>query len=263
MALDTVLYEASDGIARITMNRPERRNALNHQLLDDLDAAFTMAEQDDDVRVVILAGAGKSFCAGYDLSGSYYITPPEKEGRWTLGNALMALRGIEGRYQRIWNCPKPTIARVQGHALAAGCYLQLLCDISVADNDALLGHPAVKMGGVSSMPLWQVALGLKKARYLLMTGRLVDGREADRIGLVSLAVPADRLDDTVDGIARDCAEVPFEGALHNKEALNTALEVMGVGALFRYHGQMNALGRLRDRPPADDDQFTRFRTHRP
>ncbi|MFN0145126.1 MAG: enoyl-CoA hydratase/isomerase family protein [Dehalococcoidia bacterium] len=257
MELQTVLYTAEAGVARITMNRPEKRNALNHQLMDDLDAAFTAAEGDPEVRVIVLAGAGASFSAGYDLKGSYYTTPPQPAGRWTVANSLMTLRGIEGRYQRIWNCPKPTIARVQGHALAGGCYLQLLCDISVAAEDARLGHPAVKMGGVSSMPLWQVALGLKQARYLLMTGRVIDGREAERIGLVTMAVPAGELDATVESIVADCLEVPFEGALQNKEALNTSLEIMGVGALFRYHGQMNALGRLRDR--GADDGFDRYR----
>jgi enoyl-CoA hydratase len=257
MDFETVLYTTGAGVACITMNRPEKRNSLNHQLMDDLDAAFTEAERDPEVRVIVLAGAGPSFSAGYDLKGSYYTTPPEPEGRWTVANSLMTLRGIEARYQRIWNCPKPTIARVQGHAFAGGCYLQLLCDISVAANDAQLGHPAVKMGGVSSMPLWQIALGLKKARYLLMTGRIVDGAEAERIGLVTLAVPPAELDATVESVVADCLAVPFEGALQNKEALNTSLEIMGVGALFRYHGQMNALGRLRDR--SGDDGFDRFR----
>jgi enoyl-CoA hydratase len=241
--LETVLYSTKDGVANIVMNRPERHNALNHQLLDDIDAAFTMAEDDPDVRVVVLSGAGRSFCSGYDLNGSYYITPPE--GGWTRDTALMRLRGIEARYQRIWNCPKPTVAKVHGNALAGGCYLQLLCDISVAAEDARLGHPAVKMGGMSSMPLWQVALGLKKARYLLLTGRIIDGREAERIGLVTLAVPRDELDATVDGVVGDLLQVPYGGAVLNKEGLNTALEIMGVGALFRYQGQMNALGRLR------------------
>ena len=258
MDLETVDYRVEDGIARIAMNRPDKRNALNHQLLDDIDAAFAAAEEDDDVGVVVLSGNGPSFSAGYDLKGSYYTSPPQPEGRWTLGNTLMTLRGIEARYQRIWNCPKPTIAQVHGHAVAGGCYLQLLCDISVAAEDAQLGHPAVRMGGVSSMPLWQVALGLKKARYLLLTGRLVDGREAERIGLVSLAVPASELADTVDGIARDCLAVPRDGQLQNKEALNTSLEIMGVGALFRYHGQMNALGRLRENR-GQGDGFERFR----
>lgn len=258
MDLETVLYTVADGVGRITLNRPQKRNALNHQLLDDIDAAFGAAEADPDVRVIVLAANGPDFSAGYDLKGSYYTSPPEREGRWTVANSLRTLRGIEARYQRIWNCPKPTIARVQGNALAGGCYLQLLCDISVASTDARLGHPAVKMGGVSSMPLWQVALGLKNARYLLLTGRVISGVEAERMGLVTLAVPPDELDATVEGIVADCLEVPFEGALQNKEALNTSLEIMGVGALFRYHGQMNALGRLRERS-ASGDGFERFR----
>lgn len=257
MDLQTVQYSVKDGVARIVMNRPEKRNALNHQLLDDLDAAFTLAEDDDGVGAIVLAANGPAFCAGYDLQGSYYTTPPAKEGHWTVGNSLRTLRGIEARYERIWNCFKPTIAQVHGHALAGGCYLQLLCDISVAAEDATLGHPAVRMGGVSSMPLWQVALPMKVARYLLLTGRLISGREAERIGLVSLAVPREDLERTVDLIALDCLQVPRDGQLQNKEALNTALEIMGVGALFRYHGQMNALGRLRER--TEDDGFNRFR----
>ena len=257
MKLETVEYAVDDGIARIVMNRPDKRNALNHQLLDDIDRAFTAAEDDDAVGVVVLSANGPSFCAGYDLKGSYYTSVPKKDGKWTVGNSLKTLRGIEARYQRIWNCTKPTIAQVHGHALAGGCYLQLLCDISIAADDALLGHPAVKMGGVSSMPLWQVALPMKVARYLLLTGRTLTGVEAARIGLVTMAVPLTDLAATVDAIARDCLAVPRDGQLHNKEALNTSLEIMGVGALFRYHGQMNALGRLRER--GDDDGFDRFR----
>jgi len=264
MDLQTVLYQVEGGVARITLNRPDKRNALDYQLLDDIDAAFVAAEADDDVRVVVLAAAGPSFCAGYDLGNSYYTKPPDPPGHWTVGNSLTRLRQIEARYQRIWNCPKPTIARVQGHALAGGCYLQLLCDISVAAENAALGHPAIRMGGVSSMPLWQVALGMRMARYLLLTGRIIDGREAERIGLVTLAVAETDLDETVDGIVADCLQVPFEGALHAKEALNTALEIQGVGALFRYHGQMNALGRLRGSPETGaEDPYSRYRQQRP
>ena len=253
MELETVQYSVEGGIATILMDRPERRNALNHRLLDDLDTAFGEAERDPAVRVVVLAGTGPSFCSGYDLGGSYYVTPPE-DG-WTVGTGLERLRDIEQRYRRLWDLPKPTIARVHGHALAGGCYLQLLCDISVAADDAVLGHPAVRMGGVSSMPLWQVVLGPKVARYLLFTGRTVSGSEAARIGLVSLAVPMSDLHATVQAIAEDCAAVPPDGQRQHKETLNTDLEIMGVGALFRYHGQMNALGRLRSpsRPTERDD----------
>jgi len=98
--METVNYSVEDHIARIEMNRPERHNALDFQLLDDIDGAFTEAENDDDVYVIVLSGAGRSFCSGYDRNGSYYITAPE--GGWTTNNALMRLRGIEERYMRIW-----------------------------------------------------------------------------------------------------------------------------------------------------------------
>jgi enoyl-CoA hydratase len=238
----TVSYRVDGPIARIQMNRPEKRNALDHRLMDDLDAAFEAAAGDPEVRVAVLSGAGPSFCAGYDLAGSYYTSAPA--GGWTAPTALTRLRDIEERYQRIWNFPKPTIARVHGHALAGGCYLQLLCDISIAASDAKLGHPAVKMGGVSSMPLFQVVLGVRAARYLLMTGRIVDGTAAERMGLVTMAVPPAQLDEVVESVAADVAAIPPDGQLHQKEALNTALEIQGVGALFRYHGQMNALCRI-------------------
>ena len=168
-----------------------------------------------------------------------------------------ACAGIEARYQRIWNCTKPTIARVQGTRWPAGCYLQLLCDISVAADDAVLGHPAVKMGGVSSMPLWQVALGLKRRATCCSRAGSSTGAKRSESALSRL--PSRRPSSTrrwtpSPGTASRCRAT---GAMQNKEALNTALEIMGVGALFRYHGQMNALGRLRERQP--DDGFNRFR----
>ncbi|MBU2547502.1 MAG: enoyl-CoA hydratase/isomerase family protein [Proteobacteria bacterium] len=240
--MQTVEYRVSDHVGTIAMNRPERHNALGYDLLDDLDEAFDLAEADDAVRVVVLQGNGPSFCSGYDLKGSYYIHGPRSGvAEWNVKEAMLNLRGIEARYMRIWNFPKPTVAKVHGYALAGGCYLQMLCDVSVAAEDAVLGHPAMKRGGVSSMPLWQVLLGPKKARYLLMTGRTVDGREAERIGLVSLAAPRDRLDETVAGIAADIAAVGVADAFQNKEALNTLMEIQGLGAMFRYAGQMNSI----------------------
>ena len=244
MDLETVEYKTRDKVGYIVMNRPEKRNALNYQLLDDLDAAFDMAEADDSINVVVLKGNGPSFCSGYDLSGSYYTSIPKGHDHWDMKNALMTLRGIDARYLRIWNFPKPTIAQVHGHCLAAGCYLQMLCDISVAAEDALFGHPAQRWGGVSSMPLWQILMGVKHARYMLMTGRSVSGIDAERWGLVSLAVPLDQLEVTVDKIADEVAEVPPHGMLQNKEALNTDLEMLGVGAMFRFHGHHNAMDRI-------------------
>ena len=243
--MKTVEYSVRNSICSIAMNRPEKRNALNYDLFDDLDEAFDRAEKDSTVKVVVLKGNGPAFCSGYDLKESYYLTGyKEDPGNWDFEKATMIRRDIEQHYLRIWDFPKPTIAQVHGSVLAAGCYLQLLCDITVAAEDAVLGHPAMKWGGVSSMPLWQVMLGPKKARYLLFTGRTIDGKEAERIGLVSMAVPGDKLEETVNQIAAEIATIPHEGIMHNKEALNTDLEIMGLGALFRYHRQMNALGRI-------------------
>lgn len=242
----TVEYSVNNNICYIALNRPEKRNAIDREMSDELDAAFVRAEADEEVKVVVLKGNGPSFCSGYDIKGSYYLQGL-KDGTtdWNYKDTTALLRNmVEARYLRIWNCSKPTIAQVHGSALAAGCYLQLLCDISVAAEDAVLGHPAIRWGGVSSMPLWQVILGPKRARYLLFTGRTIDGKEAERIGLVSLTVSADQLEQTVNQIATEMSEIPNEGIIHNKEVLNTDLEIMGVGAMFRYHGCQNALGRF-------------------
>lgn len=244
MSFETVLYETADGIARITMNRPQKHNALNHQMMDDLDAAFAQAGRDDSVSAIVLSGAGPSFCSGYDLKGgSYYISPPNGEAAWRTETAMAALADIEQRYLRIWNCPKVTIAQVHGNALAAGCYLQLLCDISVAADNARLGHPAAGVGS-SSMPLWQVAMPLKKARYLLMTKRIIDGTTAERFDLVTMAVPEAELAATVNSIAADCAKLGPVDARYKKTVYNSALEMPGLAAAFRYQSHMNAFARL-------------------
>jgi enoyl-CoA hydratase len=244
MNLETVIYEVKENIAKITMNRPDKRNALNHALLRDLDTAFEQADNDPEVRVVILTGAGKAFSAGYDLRGSPYTSVPEGFDKWTTGNALRTLRGISARYLRIFNMTKPTIAQISGYCLAAGCYLQMCCDISVAAEDAVLGHPATRGGGVTSMPLWVTLLGLRKAKEMLLTSKLINGKEAERIGLVNKAVPPDKLEAEVWSLAKNMAEVPPDGMIILKEALNTHALMLGLDAVFAYHRQLNALGRV-------------------
>lgn len=244
MDFETVIYEVKDNIARVIMNRPEKRNALNHQLLDDLDAAFAEADDDPEVRVVILSAAGPSFSAGYDLKASYYTSIPEGYDEWTTGNALRTLRKISERYLMIRNLSKPVIAQIHGYCVAAGCYLQMCCDVAIAAEDAILGHPATRGGGVTSMPLWVSFLGLRKAKEMLMTGRLVNGRKAEQIGLVNKAVPADKLEEEVWKMAQEMAEVPPDGMLILKEALNTHAQILGMDAVFAYHRQLNALGRV-------------------
>jgi enoyl-CoA hydratase len=213
--------------------------------LDDIDAVFDHAEADKSVNVIVLKGAGKSFCSGFDLKGSYYLTPPE--GGWKYRNSYEILnKKVYAKYPRIFNFPKITIAQVHGHCTDAGSYFQLLCDISVAADDAIFGHPAQKWGGAQSMPLWQLYLGVKKARYLLMSGRRISGKEAAEMGLVSISVPRDKLESEVEKLANEIAEIPPDGALHNKIAMNTDLKMRGIDALFDYYGQMNRYGRFMD-----------------
>ncbi|MFX1277897.1 MAG: enoyl-CoA hydratase/isomerase family protein [Promethearchaeota archaeon] len=251
MEFETVIYESNKEtkVGYITLNRPEKHNALSYQLLDDIDAVFDYAEADDSVKVIVLKGAGKSFCSGFDLKGSYYLTPPE--GGWKYKNSYDILRKkIYAKYTRIFNFPKVTIAQIHGHCSDAGCYLQLCCDISVAAEDALLGHPAQLWGGSQSLPLWQFYLGEKRARYLLMSGRRISGKQAADWGLVSISVPRENLDEEVNKLAAEIAQVPVWGYMHNKLAMNTALKITGLDALFEYFGQMNRFSRfVPDRPP--------------
>lgn len=245
---ETILYETKGKIVSITLNRPEKHNCLNYQMLDDIDAALDLAEEDESTNVLILKANGKSFCSGFDTKGSYYTTPPE--GGWTYRNSYNILnKKVYAKYTRIFNFPKVTIAQIHSRCTDAGCYLQLSCDISVAADDALMGHPAQKWGGSQSTPLWQLFLGSKKARYLLMSGRLIDGKKAAEMGLVSISVPRDKIEEEVNALAEEIAEIPRDGALHNKIAMNTDLKILGVDALFDYYGQMNRYTRFINRKP--------------
>jgi len=259
MKPETVLYEVKENIARITMNRGEKMNALNHALWDDLITAFDQAENDPEVRVIILCGVARAFCSGWDLKGSYYISVPEGYDQWTAGNALSTLRRISERYLKIMNIPKPVIAQIRGYCLAAGCYLAMLCDIAIAAEDALFGHP-VGRGGVDSMPLWITYLGYRKAKELLMTQQIIDGKEAARIGLINRAVPGDKLEEEVWKMAKLFTESSPDAIAIQKEAFNTHAEIMGRSALFAYHRQLNALGRVGRSGTPIDLEASRQRT---
>lgn len=243
LELENIIYEVKENVAKITMNRGDKMNALNHGLWDDLLAAFEEAEMDPEVRAIILCGSGKAFCSGWDLKESYYITGPKGQERWTTSNALSTLRKISERYLKIMNVPKPVIAQVHGYCLAAGCYLEMLCDIAIAAEDAKMGHP-VGRGGVDSMPLWVTYLGMRKAREMLLTQQIIDGREAEAIGLVNRAVPADKLEETVWEMAKLFTAGDPDAIAIQKTALNTHAEILGRGATFAYHAQLNALGRV-------------------
>jgi enoyl-CoA hydratase len=213
-----LLREATDWGVRLTLNRPSKLNALSAELRDALTEAVAAAEADPDIRVIAIAGAGRAFCSGYDLSED---APDDVRGwRKILAEDVAATLAI-------WRCSKPVIAQVHGFALAGGLELAMACDLVVASDDARLGEPEIRFGSAPVTLLMPFLIGQKATRELLMTGDLVDAAEARRMGLVNRVVPADRLAAEVDELAETLARVEPDVMAPTKLMLNRAMEASG------------------------------------
>ncbi|CAI7980882.1 enoyl-CoA hydratase [Frankia sp. Mgl5] len=239
-----VLYDVADGIATITLNRPEVANAQNGPLLEELDAAWTKAAADKDVAVIVLRAEGKHFSAGHDLKSGQPL--PDKITLEMLYE-LEARRYLE--FSLRWrNVPKPSIAAVQGRCISGGLLLCWPCDLIIAAEDALFSDPVVAMGigGVEYHGhTWE--LGPRKAKEILFTGRAVTATEAEKIGMVNKVVPRDQLDTETRALAQHIATMPSFGLRQAKRAVNQTLDVQGfyaaIQSVFDVHqtGHGNAL----------------------
>jgi enoyl-CoA hydratase len=196
MSESLVRVEAERGIRRLTLNRPDKLNALSKPLMEALGEALEEAAQDDSTRVMVLAGAGRSFCAGYDLT---------EDLTTEVGVLQQVLRRDLDRLLELFDHPKPIVARVQGHCLAGGLDLTMLCDLVVASTDAVFGLPEITFGSAPVANVLPWLVGARKAKELMLTGERIDGVEAHRLGLVNRVVPPEDLDATVDGIANRIA----------------------------------------------------------
>jgi enoyl-CoA hydratase/carnithine racemase len=242
--MDQILYEVSDRVAVITLNRPEKANAQTMALLDDLDAAWTRAAADEDVRVIVLRANGKHFSSGHDLSGGTPV--PEKITLEWIYNAE-ARRYLE--YSLRWrNIPKPSIAAVQGKCIAGGLLLCWPCDLIVAAENAEFSDPVVHMGigGVEYHGhTWE--LGPRKAKEILFTGRAVTAEEAEKAGMVNRVVPLAELETATMELARHIAQMHPFALRQAKRAVNQTLDVQGfyaaIQSVFDIHqtGHGNAL----------------------
>jgi enoyl-CoA hydratase len=213
-----LLRQATGWGVRLTLNRPSKLNAIDRRLRDALTTALGEAVDDDAVRVIVIEGAGRAFCSGYDLSEE---SPPTAWGwREVLAEDVAATLAI-------WRCPKPVVAAVHGYCLAGGLELAMACDLVVAAEDAQLGEPEIRFGSAPVTLLMPYLVGQKKTRELLLTGDLVSGTEAERIGLVNRVVPADRLRDEVDALADKLARVDPDVMAPTKLMLNRAMEAAG------------------------------------
>ena len=203
---------------RLTMNRPAKLNAISHDLRVALDAAIAAAAQDPGVRVIAIAGAGRAFSSGYDLS-------EEQPGDTWSWRRILA-EDVASTLA-IWRCPKPVIAQVHGYALAGGLELAMACDLIVAAEGSQLGEPEIRFGSAPVTLLMPYLIGQKMTRELLLTGDLIDAERAERIGLVNRVVALDRLEAEVDALADRLARVPEDVMAPTKAMLNRAMEAAG------------------------------------
>jgi len=218
---DDVLYESADGVARITLNRPLVLNAINRNLLRLLDAALDQAEADDDVRAVILTGAGRAFSAGGDLWASLY---PDDDPAPDSVEVLM----------RIWSFPKPTVAAVRGHAVGQGCELAGVCDLTIASDNARLGEIQIRHGFGIPVLITPFLASQKQAKEVLLLGEVIEAQDALRMGLVNGVVPDDQLEDAATEMAGKLASLPPSAVRLNKRLVNLVYEQMGLIDAVRY-----------------------------
>ena len=216
-----LLQEVTEWGVRLTLNRPAKLNAISAELRDALTATIADATADERVRVIAIAGAGRAFCAGYDLSEAAPTTA------WDWRDVLA--RDVEATLA-VWSCPKPVIAQVHGYALAGGLELAMACDLIVAAEGAQLGEPEIRFGSAPVTLLMPFVIGQKKTRELLLTGDLIGAAEAERIGLINRVVPADDLVAAVDELAGKLARVPPDVMAPTKLMLNRAMDAAGFAA---------------------------------
>ncbi len=231
MEFGSVLYEASDRVATITLNRPERFNAIHLTMPDDIAAAFEYAGDDDSVHVVVLTGAGRGFCGGYDLkefAESAGPNPGIQDMPWDPMIDHRFMQRCTQRFMSIWRCPKPVIARLHGDAIAGGSDIALCSDLIVMDEHARIGYPPARVWGCPTTAMWVYRLGAEKAKHMLFTGDLIDGKRAKEIGLVFDAVPAAGLDDAVRKLTDRIRGVPKNQLAMMKLLVNQAYEQMGL-----------------------------------
>lgn len=225
MGSENVVCEREDGIAVLTLNRPEKLNALSPELMAELRRWLTEIERDDEVRVVILTGAGRAFSAGFDIGGPgdvggeiYDLQPDEWRRR---------LKENIDTFMMIWHLSKPVIAAINGYALAGACELAQICDIKIASEKAVMGEPEIRFGTGPPLLVTPFSVGFAKAKELLLTGDMIDAHEAERLGMINRVVPHAELMAECRRTAKKLMKIAQVGLKMNKIAVNRAFEGMG------------------------------------
>ena len=242
LVFEHLTYEVEKGRARIMLNRPDKRNALSIELVEELRTALWEADDDKSVHCVILKGAGSSFCAGYDLTPAKSVKSDDIERRKNRGIDDDAWQ-IE-RFQRclrtLTEMHKPSIAQIHGHCYAGGTDLALYCDILISADTASIGYSALRNMGAAPNQMWLYHIGPQWAKRLLLTGDTVTGEDAARIGLVLKSVPEEFLEHEVEGLADRLSWIDAEMLSTNKRIINIGMELMGAQTLQRLAAENDA-----------------------
>jgi enoyl-CoA hydratase len=233
---ETILYAVDGPVATITLNRAERLNTIVPPMPDEVEAAVGRATRDQEVKVIVLRGAGRSFCGGYDFGEGFehWDEAIKTEGRWDPGKDFAFATTPEisptQKLMSVWRSPKPVIAQVHGWCVGGGSDFALCADLIVASEDAQIGTPYSRIWGAYLSGMWIYRLGLARAKYHALTGRPLSGKEAAEIELINEAVPFDRLEARVAELAADLARIPASQLAAMKLIVNQAYENMGLAS---------------------------------
>jgi enoyl-CoA hydratase len=236
MSYETLLYDTADAVATITLNRPERLNTIVPPMPDEIEAAVQRATGEGSVKVIVLRGAGRAFCAGFDFGGGFHQWDEglTTDGTWDPGKDFVGATsqgiGPVPKFMSLWRSPKPVIAQVHGWCVGGGSDLALCADLVIASEDARIGTSYSRMWGCYLTGMWLYRLGLTKAKEFALSGKPLSGTEAVDVGLINAAVPFDRLQGEVAERARLLATIPPSQLAAMKLIVNQAYENMGLAS---------------------------------
>jgi enoyl-CoA hydratase len=236
----TLQLDRISRVLRITLNRPERRNAISMQLLDELAEAVTKAAYDKEIHAILLRGAGPSFCAGFDIGPKAAGDLPAKYAvPKTVEEDVAFCVDIGDQFRKLWHSRVPIIAQVHGYCVAGGTDLAMHCDLIVVADDAKIGFPPVRSQGGPPTHMWIYHVGPQWAKRLLLTGDTISGTKAAEIGFALESVPAAQLEEYALALATRVSHIGRELLAHNKRVVNLGVELMG-------RGTMQILGAIHD-----------------
>src|SRR5262249_26275115 len=248
MSYHTIKLDVSGPVATVTLDRPDKMNALNREMQLELRQAIEQIESDAAVRAVIVTGAGRCFSSGFDISGSVAGAPR------TMQQVRDTVKRENDPFFRIWRSQLPFVAAVHGYCLGGACDLAMVCDITIAADSAQFGEPEIQFQSASAFPIMPWVLGMKKTKELLLTGDRITAAEAERIGLVTRVVPDDGLLPEARRMALKLAKIPLPAMQLNKQALNRAYDLRGFSATIDLGGEFFAMVMM-----SDSDEHREFK----